>query len=48
MYDAAFLLLVFLAELSIEHRALGCVSVYRDAFLPLYKSTSTALRFASK
>ena len=33
MYGAAFLLLVFLAELSIEHRALGCVSVYRDDLL---------------
>ena len=33
MYGAAFLLLVFFAELPIEHRALGCVSVYRDGLL---------------
>ena len=33
MYGAAFLLLVFFAELPVEHRALGCVSVYRDGLL---------------
>ena len=33
MYGAAFLLLVFFAELPEEHRALGCVSVYRDGLL---------------
>ena len=34
MYGAAFLLLVFFAELPVEHRALGCISVYRDGLLP--------------
>ena len=33
MYGAAFLLLVFFAELPEKHRALGCVSVYRDGLL---------------
>ena len=33
MYGAAFLLLVFLSELPVEHRALGSVSVYRDGLL---------------
>ena len=33
MYGAAFLLLVYLAELPVEHRALGSVSVYRDDLL---------------
>ena len=33
MYGAAFLLLVFLAELPVEHGALGSVSVYRDGIL---------------
>ena len=33
MYGAAFLLLVFLAELPVEHRALGSISVYGDGLL---------------